>query len=101
MTYSDFLSGVLLVNKNEKTGEVRIASRLKGNTFVVVKLFRTDDEYYSMKIWRGDFEKTASYWSTNIPVPEGELRDQYVKQAFEIVLAMKEDLGDTICKAVR
>lgn len=101
MIRSDFVNGVLLVNKNEKTGEVRIASRLKGNTFIVVKLFRTDDEYYSMKVWRGDFEKTASYWGTNIPVPEGELRDQYVRQAYEIVLAMKEDLGDTICKATR
>lgn len=99
MNFKDFKNGILLVNKNEKTGEVRVASRLRGNTFVVIKLFRTDDEYYSMKIWRGDFNKTASYWGTNVPVPDGVLRDQYIRQAFDLLLAMKEDLGDTICNA--
>lgn len=98
MTFKDFVNGILLVNRNEKTAEVRVASRLKGNTFVVVKLFRTDDEYYSMKVWRGDFQKTASYWGTNTPVPEGVLRDQYIRQAYEILIAMREDLSGTICK---
>jgi hypothetical protein len=50
--------------KNPKTGEIRVAFKLESGYHAVTKLFRTDDEFLSVKFWLGDFKKTMSFWST-------------------------------------
>jgi hypothetical protein len=48
--------------RNPKTGEVRIVKQLTPKAFVVVKLI--NNSTYTVKFWRGDLTRTASYWNT-------------------------------------
>jgi hypothetical protein len=90
--------------KNNDTGEIRVAFddvASNNDKHLVVKLFRTDDEYHSCKFWSGDFDKTKSFWSTQSrtgltsKVIESSLKEAFLaifgKQAFERSLSVFPD----------
>lgn len=54
--------------QNPKTGEVRVAIQLGDGFFAVVKLFRDDEETFSVKVWCGDYQATKAHWKTTVPV---------------------------------
>jgi hypothetical protein len=65
---------------NPNTGEIRVAFKLKLGCHAVVKLFRTDEEAFSIKFWWGDFQKTMSYWNTVKPVKDQRIVEEARKR---------------------
>lgn len=52
----------LLVFENPENGQIRLVDR---KSQCVVKFFdEQQSEIYSVKFWKGDFEKTISFWNT-------------------------------------
>jgi hypothetical protein len=70
---------VISVLGDGKRKTQRVTFEVDKNHFIVVKLF-AEDSVWTVKVWQGSYNKTASYWNTKTAIL-GDERELAIKLA--------------------